>query len=812
MSIFFGIAHDARDAFRAALRAPTVPLIIVATLALGVGVNTAIFSVVDALLFKALPYADADRLVRVAEWPRTGGNFTVAPWAYLAWKPRAASFDALAVRVSGPAVLMTGVEPEEFSGARVSPGYFDLLGVTPAIGRAFVADDALPGAACKVVVSHQIWSTRLDGDIGAVGRSLKVNGEACTLLGVLPADSVFDRGAPAIYLPFIFTADVSADNGRYLTVLGRLRPGVSVDQARTEMVALSTAVNQDRGRAGEGWTATVTPWRDVVVRADTQRLAWTLFAAVAVVLLVACVNVAGLSLARSMERRRDLAVKVALGASRWRAFRGLIVESLMLAAAGEALALLVGAATLRVLRSLLPAGTLPPEAVAAIDGRSLLFASVVSIGAALVFGTAPAWRGTRADPSTALRTEGRSATGTRGAGRVHAALLVAEIALAMTLVTGATLLAISFNRLVAVDPGFTTAGVLTFKLSATSQRYTSDGQIAELYSRVLDRLRQTSGIASAAAVTSLPLGGWLYGTPFSIDGLPQSGLRPSAHLQVISDDYFKTLGIPLNRGRDFTVRDDGPAPLVVIVNETFVKKFLPGGSDVGRHVTMDIPVGDRPAPTSWEIVGVIRNVKTGGLAEADLTVPEIYTPFRQTPVAGLFLAVKTRAADPAAVIPSVRAALHAVDPELPVGDMLTMAQRLGVSVRMQRLRTGLIGAFALVAALLACVGVYGVRSRAVAARRREMGIRLAMGATRGQVVRLVVGQSLALIGIGLAIGLAGAVVVARSLQQWLFATGLADPSIVLTAVVLLGGAALLASWAPARRAGRVNPLSVLRDD
>ena len=807
-----GLLHDIRDAWRGIQRSPGTPFVIIATLALGVGMNTAVFSVVDALLFKQLPYAAVDRLVRVAEWPKTGGNFTASPLVFLAWKERATVFDRLEARLGTSLVHLSPAGPEAENAAAVTPGYFELLGVQPVIGRGFVDADATPNGDCKVVVSHRMWVRRLNADVSVVGAALPFAGRTCTLIGVLPADSVFDRSAVQVYAPLSFNAASALSNGRSLTVMGRLKPGVSIDDARAAMAGVTASINATRGRAGEGWTVTLTPWRDTIVRADSRTLAWTLFGAVSLVLLVACVNVAGLSLARSIQRRREWAVRLALGAGRWRALRALVVEGLLLAAAGEAAALVVGNLFLRLLTFLIPPGTVPPETVAALDGRALVFASVVSIAAALVCATAPAWRGSRANLADSLR-DGRGTAGTRGSSRLHSSLLVTEIALAMVLVTGASLLAVSFARLVSVDPGFSPDGVLTLSVSLPFAKYPQPDSQSAYFDHALDALRRVPGVDHAAAVTSLPLGGWLYGTPFAIQELPpSSGLRPSAHIQTVSDDYFATLGIPIVAGRDFSVRDDVKAQLATIVNETFVRKFLPGQPAIGRHIVMDQQAGDRATQTSWEIVGVIHSVKTGGLAEKELAIPEIYVPFRQTPIASLYMAVRSGSVAPAVLAPAVMKSLQSVDPEVPASEISTMSERVGVSVRVQRFRTGLIGAFAGLAAILACVGVYGVRSRAVAARRREMGIRLAMGARPGDVTSLVVGEGMRLVVIGLAIGLAGSVAITRMFEQWLFATPIVDTRAITIAIATLGGAALAASWLPARRAARVDPLAVLRDE
>jgi predicted permease len=808
VSLWHGLAHDVRDAWRGLLRAPGAALVIIATLALGVGMNTAVFSVVDAVLFKQLPYAGVDRLVRVAEWPKTGGNFTVAPYAFLAWRGRETGLDRLEARRSVTLVHLGADGPEAERALAVTPGYLELFGARPALGRLFADADAAVNGDCRVIVSHQMWVRRLGARPDAVGETVPFAGRSCTLIGILPADSAFDRSEVQLYLPLGFDAGSAADNGRSLTVVGRLAPGTTIERAYTSLASVAATVNADRGRAGEGWNVALTPWRDVVVRSDSRTMAWALFGAVSLVLLVACVNVAGLSIARAVQRRREWAVRLALGAGPWRALRALIVEGLMLAAIGEVLALVLGALFLRALLAWLPPGTVPSEAQVSLDARALAFASAVSVLAALASATAPIWR-TRKSPLVESLRDGRGNAGSRAGSRLYAGLLVAEVASAMLLAAGASLLVASFVRLVNVNPGFSTDDVLTMRVSLPADRYDSEAAQSEYFARALDSVRGVPGVQRAAIVTSLPLGGWLYGTPIDIAEQPITGVRPSAHIQAASDDYFATLGIALSEGREFTPRDAARARLVAVVNETFVRKFLPPGPALGRHVVMDVAV-DGHAPTSWEIVGVIRSVKTNGLAEAAFAVPEIYVPHRQSPIGTMFLAVKS--APGADVTRQVRAALTSVDPQVPAGDVQTMAERVGVSVRTQRFRAGLIGMFAGLAAVLACVGVYGVRSRAVAARRREMGIRLAMGASRRELLSLVVGEGMKLVAVGMALGLAGAFLLSRALSQWLFATPPADPRALGIATLLLGGAALLAGYVPARRAARVDPLVIFRAD
>jgi putative ABC transport system permease protein len=802
--------HDARDSWRSLLRSPGFALVVIVTLALGIGANTAIFTVVDALLFKPLSYAEGDRLVRVAEWPRTGGNFTVAPAAFFDWRSRIRHLSGLEAR-TGATIVLLDRDPEQLRIARVTSGYFDLLGIRPEMGRTFSTGDDRAGQPCAAVLSHRLWNRRFDADRSIIGRAIRTSAGSCTVIGVLPADSVFDRAAFELYLPLALNPTEARSNGRTLTVYGRLAPRASVDDARTELTHVAAAFNATRGNAGRGWTAAVTPLRDVVVRTDTRQLTWILFGAVALVLLVACVNVVSLSLSRTTDRRHELAVRAALGADQWRLFRYLLVESLMLATAGGALGVAIGSWTLRLFLWIVPPGILPPEAISTLDGRALAFTAGLAILTALLCGTLPALHAATIRSPTTNVSASRTVSGSRSTARFHGALLVTEIAMAMILVTAATLLVVSFRRLVGVDPGFQPDQVLTTQLSVQPEKYPTPAEVAGVYERLLVAIRHTPGVERASLVTSLPLDGWLYGTTFAVEGLPADPERPtSAHIQHVASDYFETLGIPLLAGRTFTSRDDARAPLVAIVNDTFKRRFLDGGTAVGRRVKLGIDTSTGASGATWEIVGVIRDVKTGGLSDRDLATPEIYVPHTQSPIWPLLLAFRTAPA--IGPSPDIRTAVRSVDSELPLGAITSMDERIGASVRTQRFRTTVMAAFAGLAALLANLGVYAVRSRSIRARRREIGVRVALGATRPQILRLLVGQALRLVGVGLAIGLAGALLSIRIVQQWLFATEATDPRLLTISTVLLGGTALVAGWLPARQAVAADPLISLRHE
>jgi putative ABC transport system permease protein len=633
------------------------------------------------------------------------------------------------------------------------------------------------------------------------------------VIGVLPAGAVVDRVSAEVYVPLVFTPERARDQGRSLTALGRLAPDVTLEQARDRLAAVAAAFNATRGPAGDGWSSAITPWRDVVVRADSRRLVLILFGAVGLVLAIACANVAALALARATARRRELAIRAALGAGRWRVMRYLTLESVLLGALGGAAGLVVGSWTLEALASLMPAGVLPADATIGLDGRALLFTAAAAIGTGVVFGILPAWQAARSVAvGSALVGDGRTQSASRATGRLYAILVIAEMALAMVLVSGAVLLVTSFVRLGAVSPGFDPAPLLTFRLAHASGN-PGGTQATRLLERVTSALDAVPGVARSAAVTSLPLGGWLYGARFAVEGRPDDPDRPTfAHIQRVTPGYFETLELSMAEGRTFASFDDERAPRRAIVNETFAARHLVGADRLGQRLRLGIATADGGQNEIREIVGVARDVKTGGLADAALATPEIYVPQAQSPIGPAYLVARAAAGDAAALEPVIRRTLRELDPRLAIDDVRTMHERIGVSLRLERFRTTMISGFAVLASLLAGFGIYSVRARAVAARRREMGIRLALGATPGEVLRLVLRQGLTLAAVGVALGLAGAAYSAHLIEQWLFETAPTDPGMVAAAIVLVGLPALAASWLPARRAASVSPTETLRGE
>jgi putative ABC transport system permease protein len=795
---------DARQAWRSLSKTPAFTVTAILTLALGIGANAAIFSVVDAVLLKPLPYPSSHELVAVAELPPSGVRNSVAAATFFGWQDMARSFESMAARQAVSTTVLDLASPVEVRAARVSSGYFDVLGVTPARGRTFVEADGQPGAACVAVIADRAWTTLWARDQSVVGRAVRLADGDCVVVGVLPADSVFDRVPFQIYLPITFTAE-TAPRGHYLTVIARLRAETSVESALGEMQAIGPTVAATQP-GKDDWSATVVPLRDTVVRADTRRLVLVLFGAVALVLLVAVVNVGGLGLSRAAQRQREVSIRLALGAGSGRLFRYFLIESLLLSTAGGGAGVLLGYWAVRAFTAIMPPGTLPTEAAVALDVRVFAYLALLVMCISAVVAVAPSVQAARGTASDALRKQGRSVTLSRGTRRSQDALVVVQIALAMVLVTGAALLVTSFNRLTDVDPGFDPKNVTTFRLAMPTSMPADRWR--QVHQDVLGRLEQLPGVEAAGAATSLPLRGWLYGTSVRVDGVaPTDPTRMNAHVQHVGGRYFDALRIPLEAGRAFVPADQMPNARVAIVNQTFVRRFIGEGSALGRRLRLGISSDDAD---TWEVVGVVHDLKTGGLADSELQTPEVYVPLAAAPMPALSYVVRADGAPPS--IRSLQEVVQQVDPDRPLTAFMTMEALVGDSVVGQRFRTWLVGGFAAVSLLLAVIGIYAVRTQAVAARRRELGIRLALGATRQQVIRLIVGQGGVLVGLGVVTGAAAGYVAAGAIQQWLFAVEAGDPGPMLMAVFVLGAAGIAASWVPARRAAAVPPVEALRHD
>ena len=801
------LALDLRFAFRTLRKAPGFTALTIAILALGIGANTAIFSLVDAALFRPLPFPDADRLAMLWERAPSYGHSRVAPLNYVDWSEQNDAFAAMAaVSGGGRTLTIGGRDPERIPGQSVTTAFFDMLGVRPVVGRTFTGADASPKPT-TVVISERLWKRRLAGAADIVGRTIVLDSEPFTVVGVVPAS--FELLYPSeLWTPYLPRRTPEQRRMHYMQVIARLKPSATIEQARGNMEDVARRIAAASPSTNAGWSVTTEPLKQALVGADLHAMAIALAAIVAFVLLTVCANVANLLLARGVGRTREIAVRTALGGSRGRIVRQLLTENLALALAGGAAGWGLAWAFVRAAPSLMPPGTLPQGIALAVDARLAAFGVAITIATALAFGLAPAWHSARVPTAEALAGGGRSATG--AARGFRAALASLEVAVAVVLVSGATLLVQTVTSLRRVDPGFAAPNVLTMYVSPPLSRYATPESALEFYMAAKREIETLPGVRAVAIGGSLPLDGWDIGQGFEIAGEPpvDRANRPSAHYQIVGAEYFDVLGIPLLQGRAFTEHDRAGAAPVCIVNEEFVRRYLRGRNPIGARVGVSAMDPAGPRTVVREVVGVSRQVKVEGPGEKENAL-EIYVPVTQNPWYTASIAVKA-AGDPTALAAAIRAAVARADGELPITRMRTMDDVAAEAIAEPRFRAGLVGLFALLALALAAAGVFGVLAFAVNQRLREFGIRLALGARPSDVARLVIGSALRIIGAGVAAGTIAAAVVGRVLTVLLFGVRPLDPVALAAPAALLVFVALAACAAPAIRAVRVDPVVSLR--
>jgi putative ABC transport system permease protein len=807
------LLQDARYAVRMLRKSPGFTLVAVLTLALGIGANAAIFSVVNGVLLRPLPFPEPERLVAV--WTAQPAKDLVRGSSsypdFADYRDQTASFDGLAATRSRGYTLSSPKGAERIDGARVSWTLFPVLRVTAALGRTFSADEDRLGGPRVAVIGDALWRRRFGGDPGVVGRPVTLDGEAYTVLGVLPRGFRFDfdlREAE-IWTPTALDGkDSIEERGQhYLQVVGRLKPGVPIAAARADLGAVSARLAAAYPQSNTGRTAIVQPLHDAIVGATRQGLL-VLLGAVALVLLVSSANVANLLLARGSEREREVALRSALGASRGRLARQLLTESVLLSLVGGALGLLVAFWGTDGLLALAPAD-LPRLGDVHVDARVLGFTLGVTILAGLLFGTAPALRAARVALVPALSEGGRGGSGGPGARRMRSVLIVAEVALALVLLVGAGLLLRSLGRLLGVDPGFRAESVLTLRLDLPDAHYQKPENVLSFYEKLLPRAAALPGVRSVAAVAPLPFGNsmWVTGIYRKDRPEPGPGEKLSAHYEAATPGYFETIGIRVTRGRTFSDRDRRGAPRVVLVSESLAARLFPGEDPVGKPVAFGVTLDDEDEKAPWEVAGVVADVVLDRLDKA--LEPTFYVPAFQQPWNGVSLVLRA-AGSPGTLAEAVRKEVQALDPELPVFHVRTMPELVSASVAQRRFQALLLAAFAAVGLALAATGLYGVMALSVSQRTREIGVRIALGAPARGVLGLVLRQALSLVLLGTAVGLLGALALSRVLSSLLFRVSATDPVTFGIVAGLLLVTALVASYVPARRATRVDPLEALR--
>ena len=805
------LRRDLRFALRSLARSPGFTAVALATLAFGIGANTAIFSVVNGVLLRPLPFPEADRLVAVYQtFPNQNvSNAGLSYPNYADLSAAARSFETLgAIRMHDYTLTGRG-EPMLAVAATVTSNVFAVFRATPLLGRVLAAADDSPGAPPVAVLSEKLWRERFGGDPSVLGQSVLLDARPFTIVGVLPAAFRTPPESPPAELWTPLVQDpVFADleerrGGHYLTVVGRLAPDAALPAANGEAAAIQTRLAHQFPKENEGWGIRLVPLAEGLV-AGVRTALWVLLGAVALVFLIACANVANLLLVRSAARSREVAVRTALGAERGRLVRLLLTESLVLGFAGGALGIALAAAGMGALRGWLPAD-LPRAADVRLDLRVLAFSVVVSILSAAIFGLVPALQASRADLAVGLR-EGAPASGESGAKRrLRDLLRVAETALSFVLLVGAGLLGRSFLRLQSVRLGFEPEHVLTAGLSLPRAQYAKPDQWIGFYTRLVERLQAIPGVAGAAAALPLPLEGGGLHFEFKIEGrpAPATALDFSANYTAVTPQYFSVLRVPLLRGRVFAESDAATAPKVCLISDTFAKRYFPGEDPLGHSLVFGFTDS-----VPRRIVGVVGDVRRDGLAA--VSRPEMYVPFVQDPWWASYLALRA-SGDPGALASAVRREVHAIDPTLPIEGAQPMTQVVYDSVAQPRFRTRLVGVFGAAALLLAVLGIYGVMSYSVGRRAREVGIRAALGASRGDVLRLVLRQGLGLTALGLAGGALGSAILTRFVASVLYDVGPLDPATYAGVALLLAAAGALACLLPAFRATRVNPVRALRE-
>jgi putative ABC transport system permease protein len=800
--------RDVRLGVRSLVHSPIFTVVTVLSLALGIGANTAIFSVVNGLLLRPLPYPEAEQIVDVWHTPPQQAfpgldRFSVSPANYIDWKAQSSTFEQMAVYTYTGLSLSTSNDPLPLIGAAVSSDFFSVLRTNPMQGRGFTPDEERVGSDQVVVISHGLWQRAFGANPNIMGQTLTLNSRGFTVVGIMPAGFEFPREAD-LWVPLAWD-----DKERQIRsihdylVVARLKQNVSLDQAQAEMSTISSRLEQQYPEENSGWGARVIPLREDLV--GNIRLALlVLFSAVGFVLLIACANVANLMLARGANRRKEMAVRVALGAGRARLVRQLLTESVLLAVTGGLLGLLLAVWGSKMLVKL---GSLPNAGEIGIDTWALGFTLLVSFAAGIIIGIVPALQFTRTNISETLKQGAGRTGGSPIKQHTRKALVISEVALSLVLLIGAGLMIRSFWKLQNVNPGFDTSSALTMSVVLTPSRYSEPHQMLAFFDRALEQIRAVPGVVSVGTTTTIPLAGGGSTQPFTVEGRPAGTIaeQPMAQTRYISPDYFRAIGIPLRQGRFFSDYDRDKSVPVVIISEAMARRFWPGENPIGKRLTPSF----HSEQGAREIVGIVGDVKSSGL-EVD-SAAMMYLPFRQSPRPFLSFVVRT-ASNPESLIQPVSRAIYSIDKDQALTDVQTLDQVLVASLSGRRFNMTLLLTFAGVALLLAAVGVYGVMNYTVTLRRRELGIRMALGAKATDVLRLVLRQGLTLTLIGVGAGLISAYALTRLMATLLYGVTATDYLTFITVPAVLIAVGLLASYVPARRATKVNPTIALRTE
>ena len=802
------LAQDVSYAARSLRKAPGFALVAILTLALGIGANTAIFSVVRGILLRPLPFAAPSRLVMVASTYAGSRPSPTSPANAYDWRAQNRSFTSMAVITGHSAVLTGSGDPERIRGFDVGADFFSILGVKAIRGRSvFTPEDSAFNGTKSVLVSETLWRTRFGRDTGLVGKMITLDNERYQVAGIIPAGSAWPSNTQ-LWFPFTYDPSTLAQSrgAVYLNVVARMKPGVSLASASADMATIAGRLAKDYPDANDKVGSVVVPLQEWITGSLKLPLL-VLLGGVGFVLLIACANVANLLLVRGVAREAELAVRTALGAGGPRLIRQLVTESMVLSLVGGAAGFLLAVVGTRLLVAAAPA-SIPRLDSIHLDALVLAFTLLVATVTGAVFGLVPARQMVRPDIARTLREGGRSGAQRAGSHAARRTLVVAEVALSVMLLAGAGLLIRSFNSLMAVDPGFRTENSISFALSLPNAKYQTSAEQSAFMSRVMERMRALAGVQSAGAGFGMPLTNFGFDFSFTISGRAplKPADQPDAEVRVATPDYFPTMGIRIVKGRGFTDLDRHGGAKVLLVTEAAATKFFPGEDPIGKHVKFG--TGPRPdGPLEGDIVGIVADVKQSSLANA--TLPQFWAPYDQWPMANMNVVLHTTR-DPLAVVADARAAIKQLDPDLAVAQVKTLDAVLAESVAQPRFYMVLLTAFALVAIALSAIGIYGVVAYLVGQRSRELGIRIALGATPSRVVRMVVREGVAMVGVGVVVGLAGALALTQLMGALLFNTKPTDPVTYVLVTLVLAAVALVASTVPALRAAHLDPATAMR--
>ena len=806
------ILRDLRYGVRSLLKRPGFAAVAVLTLALGVGATTALFSVVYAV-FEPMPYPKPDQLVMLWSTVNTAVNLernSVSPGDYLDWKQRSTSFQSIGAWSGGSYNVATNDRPEQIDGSPRTPGFFTMEGIPLSMGRDFVDEESEPGKDHVVILSNKLWSKQFGADPQIIGKQIRMNSEAYTVVGVL-RPGMYDRLPMQLWVPLAFTPEQKNHDAHFLLVMARLKDGVSIEQAQAEMSGIAAQLQTEYPKSNTNWGISVQRLHLNFLEKSTRRNLWLLLGAVGFLLLIGCVNVANLLLARGTARQREVALRAAVGASRFRLFKQFLIESLVLAFVGGALGIVLAGLILNAMQAVMaPVGTmLPSEADIRLSVPVLLFTLGVTTVSGLLFGTGPALQATRLDLNEVLKSGGR--TGSAGGGRNALRLLVvAEFSLALTLLACGGLAFKGFWNLTKVDLGIRPEHVLTFQLPVPRHRLVEPDRIRSYYQQMLEKIEAVPGVKRIGAMTGVPARGPFFGMRINVVGQPEGPAEQGSAFQMVTPGCFDALGIQLIKGRNIDQRDAATSPRVAVVNETFVKRYLSSVDPLTQRIAVDeiIPNGSVGKPVEWQIVGVFHNTRGAGIRE---DYPEMFVPFAQSPWPQSSIVIRSEG-EPKALIKSIAAAVNSVDPDLPLAGVKTIDEIVGETLAIDRFSTVLFASFAALGLLLAAVGIYGVMAFGVAQRTHEFGIRMALGAQRSRVITQVLREGIILAGVGTLIGLGGAYFVGRAMQSTLFGVEALDGRTFAAVSLLLVIVALVACLFPALRASKVEPLTALRTE